>query len=184
MARTDVIAELTGDHREVENLFRRLETGDHTPAETGDLVDEIIMELVRHSVAEESYLYPAVRANVTGGNMLADKELADHARVDQVMRRLDGMRPGDTGFTGALAELMLEVREHVRDEENDLFPRLVAACTPDELDRLGHRVRVMKRVAPTRPRAGLPDRPPMSKVVSAPAGLVDRVRDALTGRGH
>jgi hemerythrin superfamily protein len=184
MAQNDVVSEQIGDHREVEDLFRRLEAGNHTPEERRDLVDQVIMELVRHSVAEEAYLYPAVREHVAGGNALADKEIAEHAEAEETMKRLDGLDPADMGFEPALSQLMREIREHIRGEEDDLFPRLTAACSRDELDRLGHKVRVMKRIAPTRPHPSAPDKPPMNKLVGAPTGLVDRMRDALTGRGR
>jgi hypothetical protein len=37
-------------------------------------------------------------------------------------------------------------------------------------------------MAPTRPHPFAPDKPPMNKILTAGAGLVDRMRDALTGR--
>lgn len=57
---TDVIAILTHDHREVEELFQQLEqleSGAHERRR--ELTDQAIIELVRHSVAEEEHLYPA-----------------------------------------------------------------------------------------------------------------------------
>jgi hemerythrin superfamily protein len=73
----NIIAELTADHREVEGLFDRFEKiapEDH--AWRRDFADEFAAELVRHSVAEEQHLYPAVREHVPGGQSMADKEVA------------------------------------------------------------------------------------------------------------
>jgi hypothetical protein len=40
-----------------------------------------------------------------------------------------------------------------------------------------------KKMAPTRPHPAAPDTPPANKLLAPGAGLVDRLRDALTGRG-
>lgn len=54
---TDVVDELTTDHREVAALLDELlETSD--PGTRRDMADTAITELVRHSVAEEMYVYP------------------------------------------------------------------------------------------------------------------------------
>jgi hemerythrin superfamily protein len=59
-AGTDVVDELTRDHREVTALLDELlETND--PETRRDMVDAAATELVRHSVAEEMYVYPAMR---------------------------------------------------------------------------------------------------------------------------
>jgi hemerythrin superfamily protein len=54
----DVIELLTHDHREVESMFDKL-TAVIDPGERRQIADQITIELVRHSVAEEQYLYPA-----------------------------------------------------------------------------------------------------------------------------
>lgn len=59
-----MIEELTADHREVEEIFGRIQAVAGRDQELRDLVDQVTIELVRHSVAEEQYLYPAVREHV------------------------------------------------------------------------------------------------------------------------
>jgi hypothetical protein len=80
--------------------------------------------------------------------------------------------------------LITDVTEHLREEEQRLFPSLAQECTPQELYELGERVRRAKKVAPTRPHPGVPDTPPANKFLAPGAGLVDRVRDFVTGRGR
>ena len=41
----------------------------------------------------------------------------------------------------------------------------------------------MKAIAPTRPHPSAPDTPPLNKILAPGAGLVDRIRDKITGRG-
>lgn len=179
----DVIQELTADHREVEDIFGQIEalpTGDHRRKE---LADQATIELVRHSVAEEMHLYPAVRRYLTNGDAVADKEIEDHGEAERTMKQLESCQADDPEFDRLMAQLMSEIRDHVTDEENNLFPRLRESTTPDDLAQLGAKVRAAKETAPTRPHPAAPTTPPANRLLAPGAGMVDRVRDALTGRG-
>ncbi|MET8453916.1 hemerythrin domain-containing protein [Streptomyces sp. NPDC005209] len=178
-----VIAELMADHREVEEIFSRIESMPDGAQQLRDLVDEVTIELVRHSVAEEQHLYPAVREYVEGGDRLADKELADHARVEKILKQLERTDTNDPQMSPLLHQLMDEVSTHVQDEENNLFPALRQACSNEMLDDLGDKIRRAKAMAPTRPHPSAPDTPPANKLLAPGAGLVDRARDFITGRG-
>ena len=79
--------------------------------------------------------------------------------------------------------LMDEVASHLQDEENNLFPMLRQACTPEQLNDLGDKIRRAKAMAPTRPHPSTPSTPMASKLLAPGAGLVDRARDFVTGRG-
>ncbi|MCP2261457.1 Hemerythrin HHE cation binding domain-containing protein [Streptoalloteichus tenebrarius] len=179
----DLFSVLIADHREVEQAFRELETGAISdPRQRRDLADHVIAELVRHSVAEEMYLYPTARKVLPDGDQIADQEIAEHAEAERVMKELDGMDATDARFDELLRTLMREIRDHIRGEENDLFPRLQAACDQEELRELGRKVTRAKQMAPTRPHPAAPDKPPANKLLAPGTGLVDRLRDALTGR--
>ncbi|MER6408163.1 hemerythrin domain-containing protein [Streptomyces viridosporus] len=179
----NVIDELVTDHREVEELFGKIEQLPPGHKDRKLYADQATIELIRHSVAEEAYLYPAVREHVENGDALADKELEDHATAEQIMKDLEGCDAGDAEFDRLIGMLMSEIREHVEDEEQNLFPRLRASCPPDALDQLGEKVRQAKKTAPTRPHPAAPDKPPANKLLAPGAGMVDRIRDALSGRG-
>ncbi|MEU9137451.1 hemerythrin domain-containing protein [Streptomyces sp. NPDC048404] len=179
----DVIAELTTDHREVEELFGRIEALPAGDKRRRTYADQAVIELVRHSVAEEAYLYPAVRSFLPDGDSVADKELEDHAGAERTMKELEGVDAGEPEFDRLIGALMTEIRSHLRDEEDNLFPRLRSTASEDELMKLGDKVRQAKKTAPTRPHPSAPDTPPANKLLAPAAGMVDRVRDALTGRG-
>ncbi|MFC4534666.1 hemerythrin domain-containing protein [Sphaerisporangium dianthi] len=181
----DVITVLTTDHREVEEAFAELErlrgTGDDDRRR--ELTESVITELVRHSVAEEAYLYPAARAFIPDGDRLADREIAGHAQAERLMKELEKAEVSDPAFEGLLDDLITTVREHMRDEEANLFPELVRYADAEELHSLGKKITMMKKIAPTRPHPAAPDRPPANKLLAPGAGLVDRIHDLLTGRG-
>ncbi|MCJ1676443.1 hemerythrin domain-containing protein [Streptomyces sp. APSN-46.1] len=179
----DVIAELTADHREVDEMFSDVEHT--TPAdERQTAAERLTIELVRHSVAEEEHLYPAIREHLPDGDLIADKEIADHARIEKLLKDLEGLDAAGPEFDRIIAVMKDEVSAHVRDEEGTLFPRLRQACPQETLDELGDKVRRAKKLAPTRPHPGMPDTPPANRLLAPGAGLVDRARDFVTGRGR
>jgi hemerythrin superfamily protein len=178
----DLASVIIADHREVEEAFKELQSGNGTPQHRRDLADHVIAELVRHSVAEEMYMYPAAREHLPDGDELADHEIEEHAEAEQVMKQLDGLDPTDPKFEELLGKLISDVRHHIEDEENDLLPRLQQACSHDQLQLLGDKVTKAKQTAPTRPHPNAPDTPPGNKLLGPGAALVDRMRDALSGR--
>lgn len=194
----DVISILVQDHREVEELFVRLEElasargavptnrdgdDDDDKPEAKVVAEQVVMELVRHAVAEEQYVYPAIREHLPGGNEFAEKEIAEHAEAEQTMKALEKLDPDDAEFWTRIHALMAEIREHIAGEENEMFPALRAAVSEERLIELGEKVEKAKKMAPTRPHPAAPDRPPLNKILGPGTALVDRVRDALTGRG-
>ncbi len=178
----DLISIIKQDHREVEEAFLELEKGEGTPEHRRDLTDHVIAELVRHSVAEEMYMYPAAREHLQNGDELADHELEEHAEAEKVMKQLDGLDPKEPKFDDLLSTLMEDIRHHIEEEEGDLLPKLQEACSADQLRDLGQKVLDAKAMAPTRPHPMAPDTPPANKILGPGAGLVDRMRDALSGR--
>ncbi|MET9514420.1 hemerythrin domain-containing protein [Streptomyces sp. NPDC002994] len=179
----DVITELTTDHQEVEELFTNIEELPPGDRQRKVYADQVTMELVRHSVAEEAYLYPAVRKHVPDGDALADRELEDHAEAERTMKDMESCEADDPQFDMLVGKLMTEIRAHIMDEENNLFPRLRESCSAEMLNDLGDKVRQAKKMAPTRPHPSAPDKPPANKLLAPGAGLVDRMRDAMSGRG-
>ncbi|MFJ6754779.1 MULTISPECIES: hemerythrin domain-containing protein [unclassified Streptomyces] len=179
----DVVRELTADHDEVKDYFGQLRT-----ATDGDrrreLADLLTIELVRHSVAEEEYLYPAVREHLDGGDRIADKEIADHSRAEKLLKELEQLDPAGAEFGSRVDELRIEVLAHIKDEEENLFPALRHNCPQSDLDDLGDSIRRAKKLAPTRPHPGSPSTPPANKLLAPGLGLVDRARDLVTGRGR
>lgn len=173
---------IVADHRAVEQVFGELEQGTGSAEHRRSLMDHVITELVRHSVAEEQYLYPAAREKLPDGNEIADHEVQEHAEAEQVLKQLERVEVSDPEFDRLGGKLMSDIRSHVEGEENDLLPRLSEACTAEELDDLGKKVQMAKDAAPTRPHPSAPDKPPANMLLDPGAGMIDRLRDALSGR--
>jgi hemerythrin superfamily protein len=182
MDAVDLVTVITRDHREVEALFSELEGGSGSAQHRRDVADHMTAELVRHAVAEEMYMYPAIREHLDDGDNLADHEIEEHAEVEQLLKDLDGVDADDPEFNQIITKLIADVRHHVEEEESDILPKLQEACGPERMHELGEKVQRAKAMAPTRPHPSAPDTPPANKLLAPGTGLVDRLRDALTGR--
>lgn len=178
----DLIGVIIEDHRHVQKCFDQLESGECSQEQQQDLVEHVISELVRHSVAEEMHMYPAAREAIADGDKIVDHELEEHAEAEKVMARLMGMDSGDPEYNELLHNLISDVRHHIGDEEQDLLPKLKESCSAEQLEDLGKKVQDAKRTAPTRPHPMSPDKPPANRILAPGAGLIDRMRDALSGR--
>ncbi len=182
MAGSDVIEAITHDHREVEQMFAQFEqTTD--PQQRKDICERAIIELVRHSVGEEEYVYPVARRVIPDGDRIIEHEISEHAQAEKLMNDLDGLDPDHPRFEPVVRELMAAIREHVQEEESEVLPQLRRHVDPDALTKLGEQFASAKKTAPTRPHPMAPDHPPFNKMAAPGAALVDRVRDWITGRG-
>src|SRR4029079_12459890 len=114
------------------------------------------------------------------GDELADKELEEHAEVEKALKELEKLDPDHARYEQLIEQVIDDVSQHAREEENVIFPQLREKCDQDELKHLGDKVRRVKSVAPTHPHPSAPDRPPANMILGPMAGLVDRVRDALS----
>jgi len=179
----DVVDVLLADHRTVDLLFDQLLEGTATASERRrDVADVLVAELMRHSAAEEQYVYPAARRYLPGGDALADRELQEHNRAEELMDQLMDTDADDPRFAPLVVQLAREIRAHVRHEEGDLFPRLRAAVDRGTLVRLATEVMAAKKLAPTRPHPTGPHHPPMNRIAAPVLGLFDRAADSLTDR--
>jgi hemerythrin superfamily protein len=182
----DVIEILTADHREVEAMFTELETLIETRSGTDDqlrkdLAEQVTIELVRHAVAEEVVVYPAVQDRVSAEE--AERAKREHAEAEETMKRLEGLDPNDDAFDDEIRKLVGEIRAHVAEEEGEMFPRMREVMTREELTELGVRVDAIKKLAPTRPHPSVPNEPGPRLAAGPVAGLFDRLRDLASGRG-
>lgn len=182
MTQHNLIDVIVTDHREVEQVFQELESGAGTPQHRRSLVDHVITELVRHSVAEEQHMYPAARSALPDGDSVVDHELEEHAGAEETMKSLDGLDATDDRFEPLVRELIDEIRHHVEEEETDLLPKLREHCTEAQLEELGEKVVKAKGSAPTHPHPSAPDKPPANRILDPGAGLIDRMRDRLAGK--
>jgi hemerythrin superfamily protein len=177
----DVVDELIRDHHEALDLLERISRSGE-PHERRDLADTVIAEVVRHSVAEEMFVYPAMSDHVEGGADAVAHDKDEHRQLEQIMKDLEGVEATDGRFDELVEAMTEALRHHAEDEENTQFPRLRKAAPEGLLVELRRKVDTAKRAAPTRPHPDAPNSELFHKLVGPGVGLVDRLRDRLSGR--
>ena len=146
-----------------------------------DVTEQVTIELVRHSVAEEVIVYPRVAKKVSEEEVEHARE--EHAEAEETLKRLEKLDADDPAFDDELGTLMEEIRHHIADEEGEMFAHMRQVIDADELRKLGGRVEAFKKVAPTRPHPHVPNEPLPRTAAGPAASLFDRMRDLATGRG-
>ncbi|MGI5236928.1 hemerythrin domain-containing protein [Dactylosporangium sp. CA-139066] len=124
----DLIDVLVAEHRRLESLFADAETAP-TPERRRAALAVALDALARHAAAEERFLHPALREWLPAGPEIVEYEQAEH---DSIARDAAGCRGGDVP-----AALFDAVRQHMQEEETEIFPRLSQACPPPRLLELG-----------------------------------------------
>jgi hemerythrin-like domain-containing protein len=129
-ARTEILSMLKADHKRVRKAFRDFEKLE--PQESAEqclaIVQQTLGELQVHATLEEELFYPAAR----GGLKDEDEELIDEAEVEHMtvkvlIEQLQGMTAEDEKFAATFKVLGEYVNHHIREEENEMFPKLERA---------------------------------------------------------
>lgn len=188
---SDVFEVLAADHVEVKLMLAALEDSQGLAGDAGDtllsareqVAELLVIDSSRHEAAEEQYFWPVVRKHVSNGDKLADHAISQENEAKEVLDKLDGMRASNPQFDELIGTFIPAAREHIEFEEGQVWPELRAVLTPKEATQLGEQVAKAKERGPTRPHPHTPADPAVLKTVGSAAAVVDRLRDALTGRG-
>ncbi len=148
----DAIELLIEDHRYMEILLDRLDLSDD-PAEMRGLFMRIAGDLAAHESAEQDVVFPAARAAVPSGRRDVHELTGEHEEVNSLLEEMLTLDPSSAGFARRASALVLGLRAHFAEEEEQLFPALRAALEPAVLVGLATHVRAAKWSAPMFPVA-------------------------------
>jgi hemerythrin superfamily protein len=177
----DVVDVLTADHRDVTALIGEIWSV-RDPMIRRDLTDTAISELVRHAVAEEMYVYPAMRKYLQDGDKSVEHDVEEHKQLERAMKELEGLEVSSPEFDTTLRRLEEVLADHVQDEESDQFPELRRAIPHEQLIEMAEKVEKAKKLAPTRPHPSAPNSELFHKLAGPGVGMVDRLKDMITSR--
>ncbi len=124
----------------MEKVFKAYEkAGERAFSTKRKLVDSMIRELSQHAAVEEQFFYPVARREVpqTSDDVLESME--EHHIVKWILSELVQLKPDDERFDAKVTVLIENVRHHVREEEQDLFPQVRAHMARKDLVELESR---------------------------------------------
>ena len=190
----DVFEVLGADHAQVKAMLVALEEsqGHVQTSESAATVQSarqevaqlLIMDESRHEAAEEQYFWPTVRERLPNGNQLADQAISQESEAKHVLARLDKLDGADEEFSTLLAEFIPAARKHIMYEETQVWPSLRQVLSAAEAEELGEKIRKAEDQGPTRPHPHTPASPGVLKTAGPVVAVLDRLRDAMTGRGR
>ena len=136
----DAIQLLKTDHKKVEKIFTDLEN------KTDDrraLFPELDRELTVHAEIEEKIFYPSARQAEPTRDLVLES-IEEHKQIKMVLADLEqtDMRTAEWGAD--LKVLREDVMHHVKEEEDELFPKIQQILSEDQLADLGSRMEEMK----------------------------------------
>ncbi|WAL69422.1 hemerythrin domain-containing protein [Amycolatopsis cynarae] len=187
----DAITLLRDDHRQVLEMLDRLESAPTVAGGASEealrarksLVTRLVIAESRHEAIEEQYFWPMVRESVPGGAELAARAEDQEYAAKQVLDALGKAEPGQSDFDEMAARIVRDGRRHIAFEQDEVWPKVVAAVDSSRLEELGEKMAAAKDRAPTRPHPETPSSARVQKTLGRMAAVADRLRDTITGRG-
>ncbi|MFG1931792.1 hemerythrin domain-containing protein [Mycobacterium sp. NPDC048908] len=182
----DALAFLREDHKSVLGM---LEVLDGAPSGSGahvsglaTMVTNLIIAESQHEAVEEQFFWPAVRKSVEGGDELADVAVTQEQEGKKLLQALEDGKPGDPEYQQALKDFVRAGREHIKYEQDVVWPAFEAAVSREEREKLGEKLEAAKKIAPTRPHPDTPPNAAVQKTIGTAAAMADHFRDAASGR--
>ena len=121
----DAIAMLKADHVAVSKMFAEYEKS-RAVAKKRDLVADICTTLSVHAQIEEEIFYPAVKAKLKD-KLLVPEATVEHASLKDLIAQIEGVEPDGEMFDAKVKVLSEYVKHHVKEEQNEMFPKAKAS---------------------------------------------------------
>lgn len=137
----DAVSVIKQDHQMVGQLFEQYGQAQDSSTKQ-DLVRQITDGLAQHAEMEEKVLYPRMEQALGADEM--SQNVDEHNMMRQALGQLAGMSPDDPEYDQTVQNLIANVMDHVRLEEEDELPRLQQQLSQEELDRIGEEMERFK----------------------------------------
>lgn len=152
-AQVDAIELLTQQHREVEDLFDKLESA-RSESQRGRLFNRLANALAAHTKIEETLFYPTAFSETTEDELRESVE--EHLVAKRLISDLLRMKASDPQFMSKANVLREVVMHHVEEEEQQLF-KCVREQNQDDLMLLGAKMKkVYTELMKHEPAQGVP----------------------------
>jgi hemerythrin-like domain-containing protein len=140
----DAIKLLKADHKEVSDLLEKFENGRLSKDRKMAVAKQICLALTVHAQIEEEIFYPAAReASIRDSEDLLDEAEVEHGSIKDLVSAIEGGSPEDDELFDARVKVLGEyVKHHVKEEENELFPK--ARKSDMDLEEIGAQLSARK----------------------------------------
>lgn len=121
----EATALLRADHKAVNELFEQYENA-RSSTKKKALVAQICTELTVHAQIEEEIFYPQVKKALKDDELIPEA-IVEHATLKDLIAQIEGVEPDGEMFDAKVKVLSEYVKHHVKEEQNELFPKVKAS---------------------------------------------------------
>jgi hemerythrin-like domain-containing protein len=179
----NAIALLKTDHTKVKELFEKFEEADDRKTKK-TIVKKALEELSIHATIEEEIFYPAVRKAIEDEDGMMNEADEEHHVAKVLIAELEEMKGSESHYDAKFTVLAESVRHHIKEEENEMFPKAQGADI--DFDTLGKKMGRRKEELMSK---GVPAPAEATMVAKSkgngdsPAKAAQRTRSASSKRG-
>lgn len=141
-SKSDAIALLKADHREVEGWFSQFEKT-KSEAKQGELARKICNALKVHTRIEEEIFYPAFLDATSDKDLHHEAEI-EHDAAKRLIAEIESSGPDDEYFASKVKVLSEMIKHHVKEEEQPGGMFAEARKSDMDLKELGAQMKARK----------------------------------------
>jgi hemerythrin superfamily protein len=143
VTRTDdemtILQLLRMDHTKTDVLCMEI-LGANDPQKIQEYFGQLYKDVIVHGTAEEQVVYPAVRSYYEDTQELYQET----SELTRMLDEIKSMNPSDSEFKAKVEQLMMAVRTHKSQEENEMFPKLSDNFSHKELKQMATEFKTVK----------------------------------------
>jgi hemerythrin superfamily protein len=138
----DVLTLLKRDHADVKDLFKRIEHAKGSRAR--ETWEEISTKLTLHEELEETHFYPKLKEEEAARDLVLES-YQEHHVLDLLIEEISPLTPDDEAWEPKLKVLQENVEHHIKEEEEELFPKVRKIWSTDRRAEIGETMLRMKQ---------------------------------------
>jgi hemerythrin superfamily protein len=124
---------IRADQERISALITEIENCNDAPT-VQTCFDQLYRELSNHAEAKRQAVYPELRSLC--GEEAVQLLSREQAQMDAMLKQIKTLTPSSYGFKNAVKTLKGILIDHIRQEENTLFPAIHNCCTREQSERL------------------------------------------------
>jgi hypothetical protein len=136
MSSTKPFAILKEDHKKIAALFAKIEdTTERAEKTREEVFAELRERLEHHTDTEEKYVYPVLEETEVMHDLTLEAE-EEHAVAKTLLTELASEDCTTEQWTAKLTVLRENIEHHVKEEEEELFPKSEKNLDAEELEQI------------------------------------------------
>lgn len=140
----DIITLLRQDHKHVLTLFKQLSDTTNAESKTRvSLFEKLEKELIVHTTFEEKFFYPGLKTNPKTKDITLEA-YQEHHVIGHILADICTVSFDHDVWKAKLIVLNENTKHHIKEEEQDLFPKVRQVLSHEELVEIGKQYQQFK----------------------------------------